>query len=121
MALDLRDDRDDEEEDDSPYDSVSSREPLTDVKPSPSEMVKQAILQKMGGKSPVPSDDVDDSSDDSDDDNDLSSDPLMHDFEKKQGDLEEYRKAKMGSDYINNLGSAFSQMAQGANAPRMNT
>src|SRR4051812_31121947 len=102
----------DEINDEQPYDSLSNRDPLVDVAPSQSNAVKQAIMSRMAGKN------VDLSNMDEPSVNDLSSDPLMMDFEQNQSKLQDYRKAKVGSDYINNLGAAFSHIAQGVNAPK---
>jgi hypothetical protein len=105
--LNLEDEMDDE--DNQPYDSLSNRDPLVDVSPSQSDAVKQAILNRMSGSATTKKDD------------ELASDPLMKDYQKSQDNVDEFRKAKLGADYINNLGSAFSQVAQGANAPKQNT
>jgi hypothetical protein len=103
------------DEDNQPYDSLSNRDPLVNVSPSKSDAVKQAIMSRMSQKN------VDLSNMSSSDDSSLdeiSSDPLMMDFDKNQSSLNDYRQAKVGTDYINNLGAAFSHIAQGTNAPK---
>jgi hypothetical protein len=111
-----------------PYDSVSSRDPLIDLKapsipsePSQSDVVKNAILSKMAPQPVEPSAKSGPSSGYNSRTGDFSNDPMMKQFEQNQSKLDDYRRAKLGSDYINNLGSAFSQIAQGVNAPKQNT
>jgi hypothetical protein len=112
MAIDQSylDDENDDDEDTQPYESVSDRKPLINV--SPRDAVKQAIMSKMVGKNVDTSNVDDDSSDD-----EISSDPLMKDYEGTQADVEKMRKAKLESDYMNNLGAAATQIARGADKP----
>lgn len=119
----------DELNDQEPYSSVSSREPLSDVgfdsilnqdqeeeddgdlpvsQPATlprSEAIKQAILSR---KAPAQSP------------SNLAADPLMKNFMDDKQAMGDLREAKRGADLISNLGQSFSQMAQGSNTPKSN-
>lgn len=49
------------------------------------------------------------------------SDPLMQRYESDQNDLNKYREAKRGSDFIANMGQAFSNFSLGGNAPKQSS
>lgn len=52
--------------------------------------------------------------------NNFQDDPLMKQFDEGLGDLNDFRHAKVGADFISNAGLAMSQAAQGANDPKQN-
>lgn len=133
---------DDEENDSTPYSSVSNRDPLQDITNSNpadsgdggSAAVKDFIKNKLAAQAGVPPVSADNSDPNVNlpEGDDMGAtmpaipsavppgakiDPMMAQFNKDQADLDSYRQAKMGSDSINNFGQAFSQLARGASAP----
>lgn len=104
--LDSLDDENDDEA--SPYDSISTRPPIGPVTPTPSAsaadpMIKQFLMQKNASSMPT---------------GDVSNDPLMQQYLKDKSSLDDLRQAKMHADTQSNLAQAFSQLAQGTNAPK---
>lgn len=104
----------DELREDRPYNSVSDRVDIPDFISSSvgqgmvSNPVKETIAKKFQSSPPV----------------EAASppvDPIMAMYEKDQNDLNSYREAKRGADFIANMGQAFSSFSQGANAPKQNS
>lgn len=110
MPLFMDSDEDDEKK---PYSSVSNRGSFDEsgLPPPPpnstpaNPTIKEMILNRMNN--PLPADQY-------------SEDPSMKRYEAEQGDLNQYRQAKINADTITNVGQALAQVAQGTNAPRVN-
>lgn len=97
---------DDEYEDEAtPYGSVSNRAPIAPISPAPDPMVKQFLMQKNATPKEVS----------------LAEDPLMHQYMRDKSNIDDLREAKLHADTQSNLAQAFSQLAQGTNAPRENS
>jgi hypothetical protein len=92
----------DEDGEQKPYSSVSSRSPLQEIGGAPDPVVKNFLAQKMA----TPKDPA------------LDQDPMMQQYLKEQSDLDDFRQAKLKADTMTNMGAAFSQLAQGVNTPK---
>lgn len=103
-----RDPEDESEDDLIPDSSISSRPTVGNIAPSPAiPSVKDFLTQKMSTSKVDP--------------NSLEADPLMQQYMKEKSDTDDFRKVKMQADHVSNLGQAFSQLAQGTNAPKENS
>ncbi len=102
-----------------PYDTISSRDPLEDVgapapieeempQPAPVNPAIRDMIMKRREPSSAMSQDA------------YKNDPWMKQYDTEQKDMDQYREAKLGADTSTNIGQAFAQMAQGANTPQMN-
>ena len=103
---------DDELDDQEPYSSLKSSGSVEDLgldqsdpvmPPSIRDSVRSTVSKKLGGST-----------------DSYLDDPLMKNFDSDQAGLNSLREAKRGADSIGNMGQAFAQMAQGANAPKLN-
>jgi hypothetical protein len=94
----------DDEDEGSPYDSISSRAPVAPISAAPNIDVKNFIAQKMATPKRVP----------------LEEDPLMQQYFRDKSEMDDLRHAKLGADTQSNMLQAASQFAQGTNTPKDN-
>jgi hypothetical protein len=132
---------DDELDDQEPYSSISSRDPLTDigVKGSLGQVGSmdddyEALPEDFSGApsampSPSPNGSAPSQSDlvknailsrQASSKGDVLDDPLMQSYNSERADTDRLAQAKRQADFIGNMGLAASQIAQGTNDPRPN-
>jgi len=99
-----------EDDENSPYDSVSANPPLQpvglaavpQVASQPDPIVKQFLMQQNATPKTTS----------------LADDPIMQQYFKDKSNIDELRQAKMRADTQSNISQALSQLAQGTSTPK---
>lgn len=123
--LDLEDKLLDDEDDQTPDDSISANGPIQDLRPQVSAPSRAAAgpaydpkvaaaIAKRKIENPLTTS----ANQKLENASPLAQDPLLTQFDESQKKLDEYRKVKSDNDYLANMGQVASMLAQGVNKPQ---